>query len=67
MKGELSLFSFKVNNFKAVQDGKTIRFIPPDSLLFMNPPARGMASKDKKSDFGLTGRILRGTFPRSGI
>jgi len=28
MKGKLSLFSFRLKNFKAVQDSKTIRFTP---------------------------------------
>gem|GEM_PF-6565828 len=32
MKGKLSLFPFRVKNFKAVQDSKTIKFTPPGSL-----------------------------------
>jgi len=28
MKGKLSLFSFRLKNFKAIQDSKTIKFTP---------------------------------------
>jgi predicted ATPase len=36
MKGKLSLFSFRLKNFKAIQDSKTIKFTPPLTVLFGN-------------------------------